>query len=202
MNNLQYCHYPKSAGRMVEQMLIKKYGRKYYRMNGNFLSNTPGKKSDFYKWRQYTKARLVYFCANNSCIGGHIRPLEFVAWKACFIREPVERMYSEYHFFKRKNPEFIGDRTFLQYAMNTKKLMVPYSDFYGGNEFQFIGFFDRLEVDVERFAEILGVDFEPKIVNATEYEAVSEVDRCAAEEILQEDVRVYKAIRSKYGLAA
>jgi len=202
MNNMQYCHYPKSAGRMVEQMLRQKFDANYFRMPGNFISNTPGRKSDFYKYRQHVKAYLLCAGKSDICIGGHIRPLKFVEKKASFIREPVDRMYSEYQFFKRKNPGFIGDRTFLNYAKDASKCMVPYSDFYGNNHFQFIGFFDRLQVDAKRFAEILGVDFEPKIVNATEYEAVSEGERCAAEEILQADVRFYKAIREKYGLAA
>ena len=195
INKFQFCHYPKSGGRTIELILAKRFGSRYFRLHGNFVTDVASVFGKDNRFKQELKAHYFYASNNECCVGGHIPPQRLLRNKATFIRDPVSRMYSEYNFFQEKNPNRIKNISFIEYVEKSKNNLISYESFYLGNDFFFLGIFEHFEDEARRFANLLNVDMVIPKVNSTHYSTLDRSDQLEAQRLLKSDCEVYDLIR-------
>jgi hypothetical protein len=209
-------HLPKTAGTSFRAALEERFGDGLRRDYGDVPLNTPARRRH---------ARALRDCLLNSgrrfagvqCIHGHFLPLKyrllgirrdvkFVTW----LRDPVERLASHYHFWKTYEPpqptqplwkKFRDEQWSFEQFGTCAELRNVYCQFLWGfplERFDFIGITEHFDADIGDFAACF-LDRQAAVhrlnVNSqrTESRHVTDPDlRCKIEAYHAQDMVLYR----------
>ena len=180
-------HLPKTAGASFGQSLKEHFGSSFHEDYGDFPINTPAFRRNIHALRECAGNRFRTF-EKDSCIHGHFLPLKYLflprqldVFYITWMRDPVERLASHYHYWKRvydpATAELLQRRvvdeswSFERFALGPE-LRNFYCQFLWGfplEKFDFIGITEHYEEDLRYFSQhFLGSVLVGKQVNVNQ----------------------------------
>ena len=145
--NAVFIHIPKTGGLTVQNTLQFPPLRNRHRIKNNFRDRGP-----------ISVGHMLYpKLIRHGLIS---REFDRSAFKACFCRNPYDRAVSHWSYTMRKHPDRLAPGTsFLEFTrlLPEKPDFRPQSWWVEGVEIDFLGRFERLEKDILRLADHLGV---------------------------------------------
>ena len=162
-------HLPKTGGVSFRESLKQHFGSVYSVDYNDFPINTPVLKRNVHALRESIKNRFRPF-DKNLCIHGHFLPLKYrflprrldvsyITW----MRDPVERLASHYHFWKRTTDDLKDQPlkrrmldenwSFERFALGPEHRNI-YNQFFWGfplKKLDFIGITEHFEEDFKYF---------------------------------------------------
>ena len=204
-------HVPKTGGQSFYQVLKQVYGDRL---------------SISYRRRDYEAAKQEYRRFENSIpaqlqvLHGHLYYKEVKrlhrhtnAKVVCWLRDPVERVVSNYHYFKQRLEQAEADaenahrrdETLLQYAgrRDARNRMHKFLNGLPLEDFYFIGLLEDYEADVKRLGRLLGWGkFELPHVNKA-ITPKPELDEATLKKLRRwnrKDIKLYERVRRLKGL--
>ncbi|CAK0751191.1 conserved hypothetical protein [Gammaproteobacteria bacterium] len=104
-------HLPKTAGTSLRQVLDRRFGPNLLADYGDLPINTPRPKRELTALAKGARLGWIGLPGAIQCVHGHFLPLKYLALGqptvfVTWLREPVERLISHYHFWMRvQNPD-------------------------------------------------------------------------------------------------
>jgi hypothetical protein len=168
-------HLPKTAGTSFAAALQAQFGSGYRPDYEDFPMHTPPWPRRLRALRAGLRLRRIWD-DGITCVHGHFLPLKYrcalagrQARYATWLRDPVERVVSHYHFWRRdydgtdpaqplRNRMFAEDWSLERFALGPemRNLYTQYLWGFDPRRFAFIGITERYDQDLERFSAVFG----------------------------------------------
>lgn len=191
-------HIPKCGGITFWQILLSIYG-KHCRMDNGLCPIPP----------KFNNCTYPSGWQEKNVIHGHFDYAKYshaplVTW----VREPIDRLISLYHYWQTKNqndiiPTFIRAHSLSIYQF--AELLPNVQTMFIGEKierFKFIGLVEFYEKSLQRFGNIMGIkipQYKKKNVNPINKDKYCNVDKSRLELCLKKDRIVYNEILNKWG---
>ena len=213
-------HIPKTAGTAFRHHLQAAYGSEAVALDYGDKVTSPDSlyQTDFERWKSgnaATAASLVGF----SSVHGHFWAGKYFPYfpsarKILWLRDPVRRVVSLYHFWQTPDPgdshptrallirEKLSLLAFAELPNIRNQITSYFVKGYGPESFDFIGFQDRFAEDLEAFCALMGWPRQTtQVINATSTDGYtrSQPNRPTLDQIAQwnaADVDWYNAARA------